>query len=243
MRDLTGRPDLDWKAAILEDRAQPLVEHLIELRRRLIVSLLWLGAGTALAYHWAGQFLLFLTRPVGRVYFSAPTEAFYTRMKAALFGGLLLALPLILREAYLFAARAVDPVWRRTLRRMAPLSYLLFLLGASLAVFVVVPAAMRFLLAFGSDEIRPLMGLSAYLEFVTGLALAFGAMFQLPLALFTANRLGLVSRRALAERRGYAYVGAFVLAALLTPGPDVFSQTALALPTVLLYELTLLTLA
>ncbi len=243
MRPVSDAPDLDWQDAIQPDRPQPLVEHLVELRRRLIVSLLWFGAGTAISYQWAGKILSFLTRPAGRVYFTTPTEAFYTRLKAALFGGLLLALPFILREAYLFAERAVDPGWRKTLRRMAPLSYALFLLGAALAVFVVVPAAMRFLLAFGSDEIQPLMGLSAYLEFITGLALAFGVMFQLPLVLFTANRLGVVSRQALAERRAYAYFGAFVLAALLTPGPDVFSQAALALPTVLLYELTLLTLA
>jgi len=107
---------------------------------------------------------------------------------------------------------------------------------------VVVPAAMKFLLAFGSDDIRPLMTLSGYLGFVTSLALAFGVVFQLPIGLVLLNRLGLVSRQALRSRWRFVYLGAFILAGVLTPGPDVFSQVALALPGIVIFELTLLTL-
>lgn len=233
--------DLDWKRAI-EDPRQPLVEHLTELRRRLIVSLAVLAAGTAAAWSWSGELLSWLVRPAAPLYFSAPTDAFYTRLKVAVFGGFLLTLPLLLHQAWLFIARALPAEGRKTTLRLLPASYLLFIGGAALAVAVVVPAAMRFLLAFGSDEIRPWLALSSYLEFVTSLALAFGCAFQLPVVMVGLNRLGLVSRAALAGNRRYVYVGAVAAAALMTPGPDVLSQLALFLPTVLLFELTLLAL-
>jgi sec-independent protein translocase protein TatC len=234
-------PDLDWKRAI-EDPRQPLVEHLTELRRRLIVSLLLLGAGTAAAWNWSGQFLDWLVRPAAPLYFSAPGDAFYTRLKAAVFGGFLLTLPLLLHQAWLFMARALPAEARKATLRLLPAAYFLFIGGAALAVTVVVPAAMRFLLAFGSDEIRPWLALSSYLEFVTSLALAFGCAFQLPVVMVGLNRLGVVSRAGLSDKRRYVYLAAVVAAALMTPGPDVISQLALFLPTVLLFELTLLAL-
>ena len=233
--------DLDWKRAI-DDPRQPLIEHLTELRQRLIVSLVILALGTSAAWSWSGVFLDWLVKPAAPLYFSAPTDAFYTRLKAAVFGGFLLTLPLLLHQAWLFVARALPPDGRRLTARLLPASYVLFLSGAALAVCVVVPAAMKFLLAFGSDEIRPWLGLSSYLEFVTSLALAFGAAFQLPVVLVGLNRLGMVSRAGLAEKRRYVYLGAVCAAALMTPGPDVISQLALFLPTVLLFELTLLAL-
>lgn len=234
-------PDLDWRRAI-DDPRQPLVEHLTELRRRLIVSLLILAAGTVAAWTWSGELLSWLVRPAAPLYFSAPTDAFYTRLKAAVFGGFLLTLPLLLHQAWLFVARALPAEGRRLTARLLPASYVLFLGGAALAVLVVVPAAMRFLVAFGSDEIRPWLSLSSYLEFVTSLALAFGAAFQLPVLLVGLNRLGVVSRAGMSERRRYVYLGAVTAAALMTPGPDVISQLALFLPTVVLFELTLLAL-
>jgi sec-independent protein translocase protein TatC len=234
-------PDLDWQRAI-EDPPQPLVEHLIELRKRLIASLSILALGTALCYRWSGELLAWLARPAGILYFNAPTDAFYIRLKAAALGGLALTLPLLIHQAWLFVARAAPPLSRRALARLLPLSYGLFLLGAGLALFVVVPAAMRFLLSYSTDDIRPLLTLSAYLEFVASLSLAFGVVFQIPVILFGLNRLGLVSRAVLAQRRRYVYLLSVAAAAFLTPGPDMFSQVALAVPAVLLFELALLTL-
>lgn len=234
-------PDLDWKRAI-EDPRQPLVEHLTELRRRLIVSLLLLAAGTAAAWNWSEQLLSWLVAPAAPLYFTAPTDAFYTRLKVAVFGGFLLTLPLLLHQAWLFIARALPARSRKTCLRLLPASYLLFMGGAALAVTVVVPAAMNFLLAFGSDEIRPWLALSSYLEFVTSLALAFGCAFQLPVVMVGLNRLGAVSRAGLSDKRRYVYLGAVTAAAVMTPGPDVISQLALFLPTIALFELTLFAL-
>lgn len=234
-------PEKEWQG-LLDDPPQPLVEHIVELRQRLINSLLYLAAGSAVGFHYSAPLLSWLAKPAGQLVFIAPTEAFYTRLKAGVFGGLLLTLPLILHQVWLFVGRALAPRFRRLVLRMVPISYGLFLLGAALAVFVVVPAAMKFLLSYGSDGIRPMITLGAYLEFVTGLSLAFGAMFQTPLVLFTLNRMGMVSRRALREKWRHVWLLAFVLSALLTPGPDLISQLCLALPTIVLFEITLLAL-
>jgi sec-independent protein translocase protein TatC len=225
-----------------EDPAEPLASHIIELRSRLIWSLLFWAAGTALCYGSSGRLLGWLARGAGGVVFTLPAEAFLVRLKAAAFLGFLAALPLILHQAWLFVARALSPALRRLSVALAAASYLLFALGAALALFAVVPAAMRFLLAFGSEDIRPLMTLSGYLGFAASLALAFGGVFQIPVVLVVFNRLGLVSRRALRERWRYVYLGAVVFSALLTPGPDMVSQLALAAPCLLIFELTMLVL-
>ena len=226
-----------------EDPAEPLVSHIIELRSRLIWSLLFWAAGTTLCYGASGGLLDWLARRAGGVVFTMPAEAFLIRLKAAAFLGFLAALPLILHQAWLFVARALSPALRRLAFALAAASYGLFALGAAIALFLVLPAAMRVLLAFGSDDIRPLMTLSGYLGFAASLTLAFGGVFQIPVVLVVLNRLGLVSRRALRERWRYVYLGAVALSALLTPGPDVVSQLALAVPSIAVFELTMLVLS
>ena len=218
----------------------PLVEHLAELQRRLLWSLLILAVGSIVVFHFSGVALAWLARPVGTLVFIAPTEAFYTRCRVAVFGGFALTLPLLLHQVWLFAARAVDQRWRGLLLCLAPLAYLLFLLGASLCLLVVVPAAMRFLLSYGAEGVRPMLTLSAYLDFVTGLALAFGAVFELPLVLYGLNRVGIIERRRVTTYRRQVWFLCFVGAAFLTPGPDMVSQIALAVPAVVLFELSLL---
>ena len=221
------------------DPAEPLTAHLVELRQRLIICLAYLAAGTVLCYGWSGDLLSWLARSAGTVVFTMPTEAFMVRLKAAAFTGFVAFLPLILHQVWLFVGRALSPRLRRLSLALAAASYLLFLLGAGIAMFVVVPAAMKFLLAFGSDQIRPLMTLSGYLGFVVSLALAFGGVCQLPILLVLLNRLGVVSRQGLRSRWRYVYLLAFIVAGILTP-PDAFSQIAMAVPAILIFELTLL---
>lgn len=234
---MTLSPALD---PVLRDPPEPLIAHLAELRKRLIASLVFLAAGSAVAYRFSEEILACLARPVGQLVFVAPTEAFGARLRISLWGGLVLALPLMLHQTWLFVERAVDSRWRRIVLRLLPLSYLLFLAGAALGLWGVVPLAMRFLLSFGTDSVKPLLTLGAYAEFVTGICLAFGAVFQLPLVLYALNRAGAVSRRTLARWRGPAYLLCAVGGALLTPGPDVSAQVLLMVPAALLFELSLL---
>ncbi|MFA6319187.1 MAG: twin-arginine translocase subunit TatC, partial [Elusimicrobiota bacterium] len=180
-----------------------LVEHLTELRRRLIFSLLTLLVATLVLWAWSGDILSWLARPVGGLVFLAPTEAFLTRLKIAFFAGLFLALPVLLYQAWAFTACAMGTDMRRIVLLILPLSYLLFMAGAALCLFVVVPAAMRFLLGLGTENVRPMMAAGSYAEFVGMLAAAFGAVFQIPLVLVFLNRAGVVSRSSLRERRPY----------------------------------------
>ncbi len=226
--------------AEITDREMPLTEHLEELRRRLILCLLALAAGTALAWSWSGEFLSWLARPVGGLVFLTPTEAFFTRLKTAIYGGFLLTLPILLHQAWGFTAVAMGRGLKRALGSIVPASYVLFLFGVALSVFVVVPAAMRFLVAYGSADIRPMLTVSAYLEFITTLSLAFGAVFQIPLVLILLQKAGIVTREGLASRRRYVILGAFILGGALTPGPDIFSQVCLSIPVVILFEIALL---
>ena len=225
---------------VVEDPPMPLTSHLAELRSRLIASLAILAVGTATTYQFSKGFLSWLARPVGSIVFTAPTEAFHTRIMVAVYGGFLVTLPLLLHQVWLFVARALDRRWRRRLLAMVPLSYGLFLLGVSICIFVAVPATMRFLLSFGSDEVKPLLTLSAYLGFVTKMSLAFGAVFQMPLVLYGLNRAGVLERATLVEYRRHVYLLCFIAGALMTP--DVFSQILLALLSVGLFETTLLTM-
>ncbi len=216
----------------------PFTEHLVELRRRIIWALSIWGAGSALAFYYSDKFLDWLARPVGQLVFIAPAEAFHTRIKLALYCGVLITLPLLLHQVWLFTARALDRRWRRRLLTMVPLSYGLFMGGVAISLYGVVPAAMKFFLSYGSAGVKPLITLSAYLSFVETISLAFGAVFQFPLVLYILNWMGILQKSQLIPLRRVIYFACFVFPALFTP--DVVGQISLAVSTIILFELSLL---
>lgn len=215
------------------------VGHLEELRKRLLICLVALCAASVACYWYCDAFISFLTRPVGSLVFLAPAEAFLSRLKIAFFAGFLISAPVILYQAWHFVVLALTDKERKALFWILPCSYLLFIAGCALCLFAVQPAAIQFLLAYGSDDLRPLLTVSAYLKFTVSLALAFGLLFQLPLVLFFLHWMNIVSLERLNAWRRTVYLASFIVAALLTPGPDIFSQILLALPTLALYEVSL----
>ena len=221
-----------------DDPPMPFTQHLVELRQRLIWSLAILSAGAALAFRYSEPFLNWLARPVGQLVFIAPAEAFHTRFKLAFFGGFLLTLPLLLHQVWLFVARALSREWRRRLFTMVPLSYGLFMGGVLICLYLVIPAAVRFFLSYASEGVRPLITLNSYLSFVTTLSLAFGVVFQFPLALYTLNWMGVLDKQALLPHRRLIWFISFVVPAFFTP--DIVGQCSLAGCTIVLFELTLL---
>ncbi|HAH07664.1 MAG TPA: twin-arginine translocase subunit TatC [Elusimicrobia bacterium] len=224
-------------------RRLTLLEHLEELRRRLLVCLVCAAACACWVFPHSGAVIDRLAAPAGKLVFLSPAGAFLIRLKIAVFGGAFLALPILLYQAWSFVVEGLTDGERRPLLWVLPAAYLLFAAGAALALFVVVPAALRFLLDFGTPTLRPLMSVDEYLGFFFFMALAFGLLFQLPIALLFLHRIGVVTRAGLSGYRRHAYLLAFVIAAFLTPGPDVFSQFVLAVPTILLYEVSLLAMA
>ncbi|MFT8431989.1 MAG: twin-arginine translocase subunit TatC [Acetobacter orientalis] len=239
----------------IHDQPMPLIDHLLELRRRL----LWSGAAFllcfALCYHYAGNLYLFLAQPLGDIMrqqgeqphliYTALYEAFFTYIRVAFFGAAFLSFPVIAIQAWIFIAPGL---YRSEKKAFAPFliaTPLLFLFGAALAYYFIFPIAWRFFLSFqspagaGGMQIELQAKVSEYLSLVMKLIMAFGISFELPVVLTLLARVGIVTSAMLKRFRRYAIVGAFIIAAVVMP-PDVITQFGLAVPLVLLYEVSIL---
>lgn len=242
----------------IEDKPQPLIEHLIELRTRLIWALgaffIAFIACFAFAKHlfnllvipykwavlWAG-----LDVAKAELIYTAPQEFFFTQVKVAMFGAMVIAFPVIAAQIYKFVAPGLYKNERAAFLPFLIASPVLFLMGAALVYFFFTPMVMWFFLAMqqtggaGEVQISLLPKVSEYLSLIMTLIFAFGLVFQLPVVTSLMARVGLVTSAGLKDKRKYAIVIAFVVAAVLTP-PDPASQIGLALPTILLYEISII---
>ncbi len=234
-----------------DDKPLPLAGHLEELRRRLLFALGAWCAAFLFCFAFADRLFAFLLRPylaaapsgrAAELIYTAPQEFFLTQIKLALFGGFILGFPVIAQQLYRFVAPGLYGHERRAFLPFLLLAPLLFLMGAALVYFGVMPLALAFFLGMeqtGDAPITMLPRVSEYLSLVMTLVIAFGLAFQLPVILGLLARAGFLRAEDLRGGRKYAIVGIFAFAALLTP-PDIVSQIALALPTLLLYEISIL---
>ena len=213
-----------------------LIEHLEELRVRLLIALAAFVAGTVVSWLFVDRILAALIDPVGQVVFLAPTEAFYVRLRVAALAGVFLSFPVVLFQVWRFISVGLTATERRYALSLLPASLLLFTGGAAFAFFAILPVGVRFLLSYQTPELVPMISISAYSSFATAFVLAFGLVFQLPVVVLLLARLGIVTPASLAAGRRYALMAIVVAAAVLTPGTDVFSQVLMAAPTYLLYE-------
>ena len=241
----------------IEKSSAPLIEHLIELRSRLM----WSIGGFFIAFlvcfyfakdlfnllvipfkwavHWAG-----LPTDKVELIYTAPQEFFFTQVKLGMFGGLVIAFPLIAAQIYKFVAPGLYSNERAAFLPFLIASPILFLMGAALVYFFFTPMVMWFFLAMqqvGPDsdvQISLLPKVSEYLSLIMTLIFSFGLVFQLPVVTTLMARVGLLSSAGLADKRKWAIVIAFVVAAVLTP-PDPVSQIGLAVPTIILYEVSI----
>lgn len=240
-----------------DDQPQPLIEHLVELRQRL----LWAVGGFVVAfiicfylsvpiynllilpYSWAVEWSGLDIEEI-RFIFTAPQEFFFTQIKIGFFGGMLLAFPVIATQIYKFVAPGLYKNERSAFLPFLVASPILFIIGGAIVYFILIPVAMLFFLGtqqLGAGEVASIELLprtSEYLGLIMTLIFAFGLVFQLPVVTTLLARAGMVTGDGLATKRKYAIVMAFIMAAILTP-PDPASQLGLALPTILLYEVAI----
>jgi sec-independent protein translocase protein TatC len=222
------------------DEAQPLTIHLEELRARLLWCLGTVGA-TALASSFYTDILIHqMARHIGPLVFLTPTEALFVRVKMAFLLGIFFSVPVILYHLWKFIGVALTVNERRVVWGALPFSYLLFAAGAALAWFLIVPMSLKVLVSFASLDIQPMISVDSCLQFSLWMTLGLGLLFQLPVVLGALSLWGFVRSSQLKTYRRHAIIIILVLAALLTPGPDPISQILLALPSYLLFEISIL---
>ncbi|MFC3098585.1 twin-arginine translocase subunit TatC [Alteraurantiacibacter palmitatis] len=236
-----------FKLKDLDDTQSPLLDHLIELRTRLVRAVLAFLVAFGVCFYFADDIFGFLVRPLtqafpegqGQLIFTRLYEAFFVEVKVAMFAAFFVSFPVIANQMWAFIAPGLYAREKKAFLPFLLATPILFTAGASLAYFVVMPTAFKWFLGFqgnaGGLEAQALPAMGDYLDLVMRFILAFGISFLLPVLLLLLNRAGIVSRAQLAGARRYVVVAVFILAAFITP-PDVISQLLLALPLLLLFE-------
>jgi len=229
-----------------ENGKMPFIEHLGELRKRLIICFVGVGVGFAIAYSFKETLFVLLMQPLKgamapgqKLIYTGLPEAFFVYIEVSFFGGILLAAPLIFFQMWLFIAPGLYKNERRFLVPLLFLSCFFFAGGVLFGYSIVFPYAFKYLLGFESDLVQALPSMREYLSLATTLLIAFGFIFQLPLIMTMLARVGIVTPRFLSKNRKYAFLLSFVVAAIVTPTPDVVNQLLMAGPLVILYEVSI----
>lgn len=240
----------------MQDEKMPLTEHLTELRKRLIIIISAVGIGFVLSFYFSKSIFVFLTKPLSSeiayrpefpfiffiekgtpsLVFLAPTEAFWMYLKVSLIAGLFLTLPIVFYQLWKFIAPGLLTKEKRYALPFVIFSTTLFVLGALFCFYFTLPFAIKFLLSYGTEQLKPMLSVGNYIDFCLKFLLAFGLIFEIPLAIIFLSRIGIVTPAFLAKRRKYAVLLAFIVGAILTPTPDLFNQTLMAIPIIILYE-------
>jgi sec-independent protein translocase protein TatC len=238
----------------IDDRQLPLLDHLIEFRNRLMYSAIAIFLGFLVCYFFAEHIYQFLVQPLADIYqgqtgrrmiYTGLAEAFFTYVKVAFWAGSFLTFPFVAIQLWLFIAPGLYRTEKRAFLPFLAATPVLFFLGGAMVYYFIFPLAWRFFLSFetpgghGTLPIELEARVGEYLSLVMKLIFAFGLSFQLPVALTLMGRVGLISADALARNRRYAIVGVFVVAAVITP-PDIISQIGLAIPILVLYEISII---
>lgn len=222
-----------------DEGVMSLVDHLGELRTRLFRSLLAVGVGSVIGFMFAEQVRNAIVKllPTGTVQVLGPGDAFMIQLRISIVIGVILAMPVILYQAWAFIAPGLTPAERRTIRPWVPLALLFFAMGVAIAI-VVLPFATQFLLSFTDDIFVADIAAGPYFDFVTTMFLAFGLVMEFPILLYALARAGVLSSEQLRRSRRYVILGIAIFAAVATPGGDLVSPFVLGTTMYILFELT-----
>ena len=226
----------------IDDGKMSFFDHLTELRTRIVWSLIPSAVGLGVALYFTTPMMKFIQRPLTKMdmklVFTTPTEAFWTYMKVAMIGGLFIAMPVVLWNVWAFVAPGLHKHERKYAAPFVIIGSLLFLLGGAFALLVIVPYASTFLVTFGQAQgLQAMISVASYTDFVLKFTLAFGLVFEMPVVITLLSMIGVVTPQFLSKNRKYAILINFVIAAILTPTPDLINQALMAGPLCILYEL------
>jgi sec-independent protein translocase protein TatC len=234
-----GMAENEKITSLENDDEMSIIDHLTELRRRLIRCVVAVLLGSCITYAFDEEIMQFLLAPAGKLYFMHPGEAFFSYAKVVLFSGFLLATPVVFYEIWRFFVPAFTRRERMVLGIMVPSSIMLFYAGLAFSFFLIVPIGIKFFMGMGSEDLSPLFSIEKYLDFIITFLLPFGLAFELPLIIIIMAAIGLVTSQQLKKYFRYVFFVSFIIGALLTP-PDIVSQITLALPLTVLYGLSYL---
>lgn len=215
---------------------QSFLTHLHELRERLIQAIAAFLLCSLVVWNFLDPVIRYVVKPVGRIVFTSPEEAFGARMTLTFLGGFLFSLPVILFHLWQFISVALTEQEKRYVRIFGPLSLILFFAGAGFGYFVLLPISMNFLMSFSSPWMVPMITVDKYVSFVGTIVFSSGVTFEMPLLLAFLAKLGIATPEFLRQKRPFAIILILIVAAILTP-PDIVSQIILAIPLLILYEL------
>ncbi|OPY15057.1 MAG: Sec-independent protein translocase protein TatC [Syntrophus sp. PtaB.Bin001] len=232
--------------ALSSDEKLPLTAHLEELRKRLVHSLIAIAIGFSICYAFKEWLFWVVTRPLIAVMpknsfmiFTSLPEAFFTYMKISFFASLILTSPFILYEIWKFVSPGLYPREKKYVLPFVFFSTLLFAGGVLFGYFIALPPAFKFFVSFSTDFLKPMVSMREYLTLALKFLLAFGICFELPVFIFFLAKIGIVNARMLSKQRRYAILVIFIVAAVLTPSPDAVSQVLMAIPLMILYEISI----
>ncbi|SDF49809.1 twin-arginine translocase subunit TatC [Sporomusa acidovorans] len=238
-REETQLEDENIEAAQQDKAAMSLIGHLEELRRRLITMIAAIAIGSTACYFYAAEITALITAPAGKLYYMNPSEAFFTYLKVSFFAGFLLALPVVMYQLWAFIVPAMTNNERKAGIFLVPVSIIFFFIGLIFSYYLVLPAGIKFFMGFATENLQPMFSIGQYLSFVISFLVPFGFIFELPLFILVLAKLGIINSRFLVAKRKMVLVLSFVLGAAISPTPDVVSQTMVAVPVVLLYEISI----
>ena len=217
-----------------------VIEHLSELRTRIIRALIAVAVTTLLCLPFSSHLLKVLKHPasgtITTLAFFSPQDAFVIYMRVGFLFGFVIALPVVLYQVWAFIAPAVEERFKRYAAFFIVASFAAFIAGCLFAYFLLLPNALRFLLSLGADDLVPVIAADKYISFVVAIILCCGAVFEMPVASFILTKVGLCNARLLRKKFGIALIVIAVIAAVMTPTTDVFNMMLLMLPMALLYE-------
>ncbi|MGC9031714.1 MAG: twin-arginine translocase subunit TatC [Minisyncoccia bacterium] len=227
----------------MEERDLSIIEHLEELRKRIIYSSLFFIFVSILSYFFSDKLLSFIIKPLKKyqesIIFLKVVEPFFSILKITFFTGGIISIPFILYQIYLFIAPGLTQKERKVIRTIFIFFPFLFILGITFSFYIIIPLGLKVLFSFGKDVMKPFISITNYLNFLFIFFIAMGLIFNLPVFISSLAYIGIINSKFLREKRKYAIAAAFILSAIITPTTDIFTQIFVAIPLIFLYEISI----